>query len=65
MATLMPQSELVKRALQWISEEKICREVNVQKLIDEAAARFNLGPKDVIFLEHFFQNHPDKTLEHP
>lgn len=60
MATIVPQSELVKRAIQWIAEGKEDGSKTMKKLVDEAALRFNLGPKDVEFLDKFFRDHPDK-----
>lgn len=51
----MPQNELHRRAVQWISDEK--REKPLKKLhelIDEAGMRFNLGPQDCEFLQKFF-----------
>jgi hypothetical protein len=58
MSTIMPKSELVKRALEWISEK--CKEGgSFQKLVDEAAMRFNLSPKDVEFLNKFFKSNPE------
>ena len=61
MSTAMPQNELHRRAIQWISDEK--REDPQKKLhslIDEAGMRFNLSPQDCEFLGNFFEN---KTQE--
>jgi hypothetical protein len=58
MATIIPKGELVKRALEWISENRK-EGGSVQKLLDQAAMRFNLGPKDVQFLEKFFKSSPE------
>lgn len=46
MATIMPQSELLKKALAWIGE-RLAQGQDCRKLLDEAAMRFNLGPKDM------------------
>ncbi|EPR30389.1 hypothetical protein dsat_1529 [Alkalidesulfovibrio alkalitolerans DSM 16529] len=55
MATIIPASELHRKAIDWIScglrDGKPLR-----KLIDEAAMRFNLGPLDAQFLERFYKN---------
>ncbi|MFP4315694.1 MAG: hypothetical protein ACLFQR_05675 [Desulfovibrionales bacterium] len=54
MSTIITQNELVRRAVEWIAEEK--REgKKFSKLMDEAAVRFNLGPRDVQFIEKFFK----------
>jgi hypothetical protein len=56
MTTVIPQSELTKRALDWICEH--CGPVTTpqarRKAIEEAAMRFNLGPLEEEFLERFF-----------
>jgi len=58
MATVIPQSELTRRAIDWICEK--CGPVpSKEKLplyIEEAAMRFNLGPLEVEFLERFYAN---------
>lgn len=55
MATIIPASELHRKAIDWIScglrDGK-----SLRKLIDEAAMRFNLGPLDAQFLERFYKN---------
>ena len=57
MATVIPQNELTRRAIDWIGE-KCGSDANAKKaaLIEEAAVRFNLGPLEVEFLERFFAN---------
>lgn len=58
MTTVIPQSELTKRAIAWINEHcppaSNAAELNLQ--IEAAAVRFNLGPLDVEFLERFYAN---------
>ena len=60
MTTIMPQSELTRKAITWISE---MRESDANKswnvLLEEAAIRFNLGPKDVEFLQRFYDDKQD------
>lgn len=52
MSTVIPQSELTKRALEWLCAQREERPgAALRLLIDEAAVRFNLGPLDVEFLE--------------
>lgn len=52
MATFMPQDELLRRALVYISarmEEK--PEISLNTVLDDAGMRFNLGPSDCQALE--------------
>ncbi len=56
MATIIPKGEKVKQAVKWIAGE--CMEDKEKKtdlLIQEAASRFNLSPKDEAFLRAFYQ----------
>jgi hypothetical protein len=55
MATIVPHSELARKAVEWICEHRRDSEKSLSALIDDAAMRFNLGPKDVEFLNRFFQ----------
>lgn len=55
MATIMPQSELVRRAAAWISGQRAASpEKKPHELLDEAGMRFNLSPKDQRMLADFF-----------
>lgn len=58
MSTVIPQSELARRAIDWITEQCACRpgQQAPGRFIEDAAARFNLGPLDVEFLQRFFAN---------
>jgi hypothetical protein len=52
--SILPHGEDLRKAVKWIAEErKFNPEKNVNKLIQEAAVRFNLSPKDADFLERF------------
>jgi len=55
MATIMPQGDLARKAVAWISDQQQECERKLSFLIDDAAMRFNLGPKDVEFLIRFFE----------
>lgn len=60
MATIMPQSELTRKAVAWICEKREeCDTRPLAALLEEAAMRFNLGPKDVEFLDRFFKEKRD------
>ncbi|MDP2849137.1 MAG: hypothetical protein Q8O35_13245 [Humidesulfovibrio sp.] len=56
MATVVPQSELVRRAVDWITERLGQGETSqeLSRLVESAAMRFNLGPLEVEFLERFY-----------
>lgn len=59
MSAIMPQSELLRKALAYITEQ---RALNPGKslacLLDQAGMRFNLTPLDAATLERLFQNPP-------
>lgn len=47
MPTIMPQSELLRRAVTFVSETRQERpEQSMASIIDEASMRFNLSPLD-------------------
>jgi len=58
MSTVMPQSELMRKAVGWISEQRAAG-ASLAKALEEAGMRFNLGPKEQEFLRDFFKN-PEK-----
>ena len=56
MATIQPKGEKLRQAVRWISEEKQeGRETGIQKLIREAALRFNLSPREEEYLISFYK----------
>jgi len=60
MTTIMPQSELTRKAVAWISEMLECKtDKSLVVLLEEAAVRFNLGPKDVEFLQRFYKDNKE------
>ena len=56
MGTVIPQSELTRRAIDWISEQAGpgASPAQLRQQIEAAAMRFNLSPGDAEFLERFF-----------
>jgi hypothetical protein len=56
MTTIVPKSELARRAMDWISGQcaSPSGEPDPRKHIEAAAMRFNLSPVDVEFLERFY-----------
>ncbi|MBQ9406971.1 MAG: hypothetical protein IJU37_09605 [Desulfovibrio sp.] len=60
MATIVSQSELVRKAAAYLAEQRTLRpEVSLSTLLDEAGMRFNLTPLDAAALERLFQNQQD------
>jgi hypothetical protein len=56
MATIQPKGEKLRQAVKWISAERQEDENKaIQQLIQEAALRFNLSPKDEEFLRSFYE----------
>lgn len=56
MTTVMPQSDLTRKAIAWISEEQANdTDKSLEQLMEEASMRFNLGPKDEEFLHRFYK----------
>jgi len=53
--SILPEGELLRRAVRWISEERQeKKDANLAKLIDEACVKFDLSPTDAEFLIRFF-----------
>ncbi len=59
MTTIMPQGELTRKAVAWICEEQEGADKSLNALIEEAAVRFNLSPKDVECLQRFYKDKKD------
>ena len=56
MATVIPEGEAIRRAIKWISSHlDVNPDAPVQKLVNEAVARFDLSPKDAEFLAGFYR----------
>ena len=55
MSQIVPEGEAVRNAVKWISNEcKENQESNINLLINHAAAKYNLSPKDEEFLRIFY-----------
>jgi len=51
---IQPESEDVRKAVKWVSEErKYSPEKSLNKLIEEAGLKFDLSPTDAEFLTRF------------
>ena len=56
MTTIMPEGDAIRKAVKWISGElKEDPNKSVQKLVNNAALRFNLSPKETEFLTEFYR----------
>ena len=57
MTGVAPESENVRKAVQWISDKRQYEEGGqLANLVEEASERFNLSPKDEEFLFRFFSS---------
>ena len=53
--SILPQGEQLRKAVKWISDERLEKpEASLFKLIENACLKFDLPPKDEEFLIHFF-----------
>lgn len=60
MPTVMPNGELLRRAVAWISEARKEGETNTSKLVEDASVRFNLSPLDQDNLMRLLKEEGDK-----
>lgn len=59
MPTIMPQSELVRKAAAFLAEQRAQTPgKSLASLLDEAGMRFNLTPLDAAALERLFRHDP-------
>lgn len=58
MSTIMPQSELLRNAIRFIAEGLESGKNTMETLLEQAAVRFNLSPKECDFLKDFYKNDP-------
>ncbi|MFO7985060.1 MAG: hypothetical protein R6U38_04290 [Desulfatiglandaceae bacterium] len=56
MTTIQPKGEHIRQAVKWIGEtRREDSEKPYEELIQQAAERFNLSPKDEEFLRAFYK----------
>jgi hypothetical protein len=56
MTTIIPQGDDLRKAVKWISEERLgSPERKLAKLVEEASLKFDLSPGDAEFLFKFFK----------
>ncbi|MDD4732566.1 MAG: hypothetical protein PHX58_11595 [Desulfovibrio sp.] len=58
MSTVIPQSEMCRKAMAWVEEQLRETGKPLAVLLEEAAMRFNLSPNECDFLQRFYsQDH--------
>ena len=56
MATVQPKGENLRKAVKWISEERLYNpDRSHQSLIEEACLKFNLSPMDAEYLNQLIE----------
>lgn len=64
MATVMPQSELLRRAVKYVSDEQQdSPEKKLADILDDASMRFNLSPLDSEALNRLFTQEKTEELQ--
>jgi hypothetical protein len=61
MTTIMPESERLRKAVRWISEEAQ-GDAKTSEIVTEASRRFNLSPKEEDYLGRFLSENENETL---
>ncbi len=57
MTTLQPQGEKLRKAVQWVSDEKQKNDgIRISVLVDKACVQFDLSPEDSEFLLRFIKS---------
>ena len=52
MTTIQPDGEMIRKAVRWISDERLTDPSKKhQQLIEEASMQFNLSPMEVEYLD--------------
>jgi hypothetical protein len=64
MSTIQPKGEKMRQAVKWISAERLEDERRqISRLIQQAALKFNLSPKEEEYLAAFYQEERDKESD--
>ena len=54
MTTIMPEGKRIRDAVKWISEHRGENDLPLVHLVQKAATRFNLSPKEELYLLNLF-----------
>jgi hypothetical protein len=66
MTTIQPEGELIRKAVKWISNERQSdQSASLQKLIENAALKFNLSPMEVEYLFNFLRKNDTHPTRDP
>jgi hypothetical protein len=58
--SIMPQGEELRRAIQWISDQRRDEpSMSLQKIINEACVKFNLSPNEALYLQEWVTGEGD------
>ena len=63
MTTVVSPCELTRKAIKWLSDRQEETGKPVESLLEEAAMRFNLSPKDMEFMERFYAENSGNAPE--
>jgi hypothetical protein len=64
MADVLPKGQKVRKAVRWISDERINDESKkIENLIVKASSRFNLSPREEEFLHDFYAEDDTRETE--
>jgi hypothetical protein len=57
MTTIQPEGDMIRKAVKWISDELQERPGESRRqLIERAAVKFNLSPRDVEYLQNLMRS---------
>ena len=59
MTTVMPEGKRLQDAVKWISEERGVSDLPLVYIVQKAATRYNLSPKEEIYLLNLFSNNAE------
>ena len=63
MTTIMPKGEKLRNAVKWISAElQDSKDESLYILIEKAALRFNLSPKEEEYLKLFYKQKGEEAI---
>lgn len=63
MTTIMPDDELMRKAVRYIDETLRETDLSLPKVLEQAAMRFNLGPAACEYLHSLFKDRGDSGAQ--
>ncbi len=64
MPTIMPEGEKLRQAVKWISDT--CQDNpsdSLRRIIEKAALRYNLSPKEEVYLMSFYKTNGSSPVK--